>query len=420
MREGHSMSTRRKAGGTLFITLAARGIGFLVPVLILRETDHQVAGLAFLTIQLAYFASQPVAGGPAIAAIAPLAASQSRQASIEHFQAMVVLSLQALCLSMGLAACLGLLTATTSWGVCVITLGVCAEAVYFQLCNAESAYIRAALARMSSNILQVLSVGILIASGHGSLTAILLAYGVALLATAIAMWFLFRGFSFARLSPWRPITRAIATLRRSSYLTFGASLAYSALIVADTTALSFFGRSSLAEYGAAKTLASLPLLVGITLTVIVIPETAKTRPSLHGRQLKRLVQLGFSGMFALLALTTLGGSLLITTIYSGRYDGAKLILAILVVGTASLSFHSLLQGWCLGINRPRLPFISLVTGATTTIVLALLLNLITSLKATIACSLAFSGGGILAVFILLAMVQLYSPSEPSTPLPQQA
>ncbi len=183
-------------------------------------------------------------------------------------------------------------------------------------------------------------------------------------------------------------------------------MAYSGIVGLDTYLVRLQRPSLVAEYGAAKTLASPLLLVSLAVMTIVQPETARASTE-RAHVLRRHMLLYGAGIgaIAVLACWTLSG-IVVRIVYGTHYPEAAITLSWLGTGVTFLGLHTLLQVWCWGRDRYTPPLISLSIGAI--IAIASNLLLVPDLGAR-GAGMAICLGTAVATAVLVGLSRAVSP-----------
>lgn len=363
----------RRISAVIAVTLLGRLIGFLYPVLVLRQLDSHAAGLAFFFINTAYFVVQPVSGGAAMAMVRPIAAAASDDERAQWLRATAPTMVPgvALALIASLTVCL---TSGAPWfPMLLMVVGLSADAMYFQILTARHRYVAAAVYRLVANIAQLAALLLVLAFDIHAVTLI-----VAIFALSCAA-----GFAVVELEERtlldlmrRAVSATTAqrrTLARTAMPTLITGLAYSGITGLDTYLVRLANPTLVAGYGAAKTLATPFLLVSLAITTIVQPEAARATTNAATLLRKRLLVLGASGAIVAIVACWLLSGVAVHVVYGARYPEAAITLRWLGTGTTLLGLHTLLQVWCWGRGRYIAPIISLGTGAAITIACNILL-----------------------------------------------
>ncbi len=353
----------RRISAVVAFTMLGRLIGFLYPVLVLRQLSNSSAGLAFFFINSAYFVVQPVSGGPAMAMVRPLAAASSESERGQWLRAAVAITVPAVVLTtiIGVAVCLS--SGAPVLPMLLMVAGLSADAMYFQILTARYRYVVAAIYRLIANVAQLAALVFVLALGFRSVTLVVGIFALSY----------FVGFAAAE---WQQrtlialIRRAVSATRaqrrslmKAALPTLVTGLAYSGIVGLDTFLVRIANRDLVAGYGAAKTLAAPFLLVSLAVMTIVQPEAA--RADLHSALAlrRRILRLGACGGAVAIAACWLFSGVAVRVVYGIRYPEAAMTLRWLGTGTTLLGLYTLLQMWCWGRGRYMTPLMSLGTGA---------------------------------------------------------
>jgi O-antigen/teichoic acid export membrane protein len=390
----------RTATAVVGLTLVGRALGFLFPVLILREFDTQAAGLAYFLINTAYFVVQPISGGPAIAMIRPIAASGSEPEQAQWFHAATITVFPAVLISVLIGVLLCLTSAAPVPPMLILIAGLTTDAMYFQLLTAHRRYVEAATYRLVANVAQLLALLAMLFVGLHSVIGAVIIFSSSYLA----------GIFFTEivrptlLSVLRLKAKATRSQRRilliTAIPTSLTGLAYSGLTGLDTYIVRLIHPDVVATYGAAKALTAPVLLVSLALTTMIQPEIARRSKGDAALARHRLIRVASLGVVGAVAASWALAGFAITVIYGARYPEATMALRWLATGTAILGFTTLLQSWCWARAQYLVPLVSLGCGAAVALIADLLL--VPSLKATgggVAMSLGSATSAVLIVLL---------------------
>lgn len=353
----------RRISTVVAVTLLGRFIGFLYPVIVLRQLNIGAAGLAFFFINSAYFVVQPVSGGPAMAMVRPIAAASDEDERAQWLRAATVITMPAVALALIVGVTVCVTSGAPAAPMVLMVVGLSADTMYFQILTARYRYVAAATYRLIANVAQLVVLVLILTLGIRSVTLVV--------ATFASSYFV--GFAAVE---WRQRTltdlakRAVAatrvqllTLMKTAMPTLLTGLAYSGIVGLDTYLVRLVNPHLVAGYGAAKTLAAPFLLVSLAITTIIQPETARAdlRSAIALR--RRILRLGAcGGAVAIAACWTFSGPA-VHIVYGTRYAEAATTLSWLGTGTTLLGLYTLLQMWCWGRGRYTAPLASLGTGA---------------------------------------------------------
>jgi O-antigen/teichoic acid export membrane protein len=353
----------RRISGVLVVTLLGRLIGFLYPVLLLRQLDNAAAGLAFFFINSAYFVVQPVSGGAAMAMVSPIAAASTDDERAQWLRAAANALVPGVMAAMAVAIFACVTSNAPVLPMLAMVLGLSADTMYFQLLTARHRYAAAATYRLISNVAQLAALVVVLALGFRSVTLV-----VAIFAFSYVV-------GFAAVEPGQRVLlslaqRAVSATRsqrrrliKTAIPTAITGLAYSGITGADTYLVRLTHHDLVAPYGAAKTLAAPFLLVSLALATIVQPETARADRTQAASLRSRIIRLGAGGGAIAIAACWIFSGIAVRLVYGARYPAAVTTLSWLGAGTTLLGLHTLLQVWCWGRGQYVMPLISLVTGA---------------------------------------------------------
>lgn len=353
----------RRVSAVVLLTFLTRLVGFIYPVLVLRELSPAIAGLAFFFINTAYFIVQPVSGGPATALIRPVAAAADDDARARWVRAALSLAVPGVAASLAIGTLLCLTSSAPMLPMVVIVLGLSADIFYFQLLTARHRYAWAASYRLIANLGQLAVLVIALAAGIRSVSVVvaifagsyLVGFAVVEPRERVLISLLRRGARATRLH-----TR---TLVRAGVPTALTGLAYSGITGFDTYLVRISGQGLVATYGAAKTLAVPLLLVSFAVTTIVQPETARLGDVAANRLRRRMLAIAVP-MVAVALVVAIGvAGPVIHLLYGARYPTAITTFRWLAGGVAVLGVYTLLQAWCYGRGRYGAPLTSLAAGA---------------------------------------------------------
>ncbi len=389
--------------GVLGITLMSRFIGFLYPVLVLRELDRSAAGLAFFFINSAYFVVQPVSGGPAMAMVRPIAAASTDDERAQWLRAAAAAVMPGLGLALAVAVIACLTSGAPVWPMFLMVFGLSFDTMYFQVLTARHRYTAAATYRLLANIGQLMALVLVFAMGWHSIALVVgifaLSYGVGFAVVEAKQRILLRLIRRA-VSATRGQRRELMAAAVPTAIT---GLAYSGITGLDTYLVRLARPDLVATYGAAKTLAAPFLLVTVAITTIVQPETARAGPRQAMAIRRRMLLVGAGGGALAIACCWVFAPLAVHTVYGARYPGAAISLSWLGTGVTLLGIHTLLQVWCWGRGRYRMPLISLGTGAG----IAILVNLaLVSRVGAYGAGVAVCVGSAVATVLLIILTRV--------------
>jgi O-antigen/teichoic acid export membrane protein len=363
----------QRISGVVLLTLLTRLVGFIYPVVVLRQLPAASAGLAFFFINTGYFVVQPVSGGPATAMIRQIAVASDDDERAQWLRAALSLAAGGVALCIGIGATLCLTTSAPLFPMLVVILGLSADIIYFQFLTARHRYAWSAGYRLISNVAQLAVLLIALALGMSSVLLV-----VAVFAASYVV-----GFSIVEarervfISMIRRGVQATArhrhVLLRAAIPTALTGLAYASIVGFDTYLVRLNRESLVPTYGAAKTLAGPLLLVSFAVTTIVQPEAA-TLGCADAKALRRrmLIMAAPVAAVAVLIAVALAGPV-IHLLYGSRYPAAVATFRWLAAGTSVLSVYTLLQSWCYGRGYYRAPLLSLAAGACAAVATNLLL-----------------------------------------------
>ena len=353
----------RRLGGVVVLTSLARLVGFIYPVVVLRQLPAKAAGLAFFFIITGYFVVQPVSGGPATALITPVAAAGDDNARAQWVRAAFGVAMPALALSLVIGVVLCLTSRAPLLPMMIMVVGLSADIFYFQLLTARHRYAWAASYRLIANVGQLVVLVIMLAAGIRSVLAV-----VTVFAGSYAVGFVVaESHERVLVNLLRRGSRATMDHRRlllrAAVPTALTGLAYSGIVGLDTYLVRITHENLVATYGAAKTLAAPLLLVSFAVTTIVQPETAMLDETEARALRRRLLTIAApaAGIGLLVAIGLAGP--IIHVLYGGRYPAAAGTFRWLASGVAILGVYTLLQSWCYGRGEYRAPLTSLAAGA---------------------------------------------------------
>lgn len=357
----------RRIGLVLVITLLGRLIGFLYPVLLLRQLDNAAAGLAFFFINSAYFVVQPVSGGAAMAMVSPIAAASSDDERAQWLRAAASAFVPGIALASVVAIVVCVTSSAPILPMLAMVLGLTADTMYFQLLTARQRYVAAASYRLIANVAQLAALVAVLVLGFRSVTLAVVIFASSYLvgfvavepAQRVLIGLARRAVSATRAQRRRLIATAIPTAITG--------LAYSGIIGLDTYLVRLADHDLVAPYGAAKTLAAPFLLVSLALAMIVQPETARADRMQAAGLRRRIIRLGAAGSTIAIAACWIFSGFAVHLVYGARYPAAVTTLAWLGTGTTLLGLHTLLQMWCWGRGQYVTPLITLGTGAATAV-----------------------------------------------------
>jgi len=362
----------RRVSAVVAITLLSRFIGFLYPVLVLRDLDRPAAALAFFFISSAYFVIQPVSGGPAMAMVRPIVAAVTDDERAQWMRAAMAAVIPgiAVALTVAFAACVT--SDAPLLPMLLMVLGLSADTMYFQLLTSRHRYATAATYRLIANVGQLAVLAAVLVLGSRSVTLVIaifaFSYGFGIAVTEHRQR--------AVLTLLKRAVRATIGQRRrlmvTAMPTMATGFAYSGITGLDTYLVRLSQPDLVAVYGAAKTLASPFLLVSLAVTTIVQPEAARADPAQASALRRRMLILGAAVATIAIAACWALSSLAIQLVYGSRFPQAALTLSWLGTGTTLLGIHTLLQVWCWGRGRYVMPLVSLGSGA----VIAVVANLV--------------------------------------------
>jgi O-antigen/teichoic acid export membrane protein len=390
----------RRISAVVSITLLGRLIGFLYPVLVLRQLDSHAAGLAFFFINTGYFVVQPVSGGPAMAMVRPIAAASSDSERAQWLRAAGAILVPGVAFASTIALIVCVTSEAPAIPMLLMVVGLTADTMYFQLLTARSRYTAAAIYRLISNIAQLAALILIFSLGFHSVTLI------------VGIFALSYAFGFAVTEPHQRaliglLKHSVSATRSQRHKllatatpTLMTGLAYAGITGLDTYLVRLAHSDLVAGYGAAKTLASPFLLVSLAVTTIVQPETARADLNSAIALRRHLLLFGTGiGVVAIAACWILSG-FAVSIVYGSRYPEAAMTLSWLGTGATLLGLHTLLQVWCWGRDRYIVPLISLSTGALIAITCNLLL--VPGLGAR-GAGIAFCAGTAVATMLLIIL-----------------
>ena len=363
----------RRISGVLALTLLGRLIGFVYPVLLLRQLDNAAAGLAFFFVNSAYFVVQPVSGGAAMAMVSPIAAASTDDERAQWLRAAANAFVPGIALASVVAVIACVTTSAPVLPMLTMVVGLSVDTMYFQLLTARHRYTAAASYRLIANVAQLAALVFVLVLGFRSVTLV-----VAIFAFSYVV-------GFAAVEPGQQALIALARrvvsatrkqrrrLIKTAIPTAITGLAYSGITGADTYLVRLTHHDLVAPYGAAKTLAAPFLLVSLALATIVQPETARADGVKAASLRSRIIRLGAGGGAIGIASCWAFSGIAVHLMYGGRYPAAATTLGWLGTGTTLLGLHTLLQVWCWGRGLYVVPLISLGTGAVTAIAVNLAL-----------------------------------------------
>jgi O-antigen/teichoic acid export membrane protein len=356
-------SWSRRIGLVIALTLLTRLLGFVYPVLVLRELRPAAAGLAFFFINTAYFVVQPVSGGPATALIREVAGADDDDARARWLRAALVLGGPGLLLSLAIGATLCLTSSAPLLPMGVIVLGLAADIFYFQLLTARHRYGWAAGYRLISNVAQLVGLVLVLLAGVRSVTVVVAIFSGSYMIGFAAVEIRERALVGLLGRAVRATAAQRRTLARAGIPTALTGLAYSGIVGLDTYLVRLAGRGLVPSYGAAKTLAAPMLLVSFAVTTIVQPEAALLDDA-GARRLRRRLLSTAAPLLAVAVLVAVAvAAPVVHVLYGSRYPSAPASLRWLAGGVAMLGLYTLLQAWCYGRGRYRAPLLSLGAGA---------------------------------------------------------
>jgi O-antigen/teichoic acid export membrane protein len=363
----------RRVSTVVLLTLLTRFVGFIYPVVVLRQLPAAAAGLAFFFINTAYFVVQPVSGGPATAMIRPVAAAKDDNARAQWVRAAFGVAVPGLVLSLVIGTVLCLTSSAPLLPMMVMVVGLSADIFYFQLLIARHRYAWAASYRLIANLGQLAVLLIMFAVGLRSVLAVVSIFaGSYAVGFVIAEWHERVLIDLLRRGS-RATMRHRRVLLRAAVPTALTGLAYSGIAGFDTYLVRIRHENLVATYGAAKTLAGPLLLLSFAVTTIVQPETAMLDETgaraLRRRMLAVAAPVAGVGLLIVIALA----GVVIHVVYGARYAAAVATLRWLASGVAVLGVYTLLQSWCYGRGRYGAPLVSLTAGACAAVTTNLLL-----------------------------------------------
>ncbi len=353
----------RRISAVVAITMLGRLIGFLYPVLVLRQLDNSSAGLAFFFINSAYFVVQPVSGGPAMAMVRPIAASSNDDERAQWLRAAATITTPAIALALVVGVTVCVTSSAPVGPMLLMVVGLSADTMYFQTLTARYHYVAAATYRLISNIAQLAILVLVLALGFRSVPLI-----VGIFASSYAVGF--AAVEWHQRTLTELLRRAVSatraqrrTLAKTAAPTLLTGLAYSGIVGLDTYLVRLANPDLVAGYGAAKTLAAPFLLISLAVMTIIQPETARADLTSAMALRRRILRFGAcGGAIAIVICWTLSGPA-VHLVYGTRYPEAAMTLSWLGTGTTLLGLYTLLQMWCWGRGRYIAPLISLGVGA---------------------------------------------------------
>lgn len=390
----------RQLSTVVSLTLLTRLVGFLYPVVVLKELSASDAGLAFFFINTAFFVVQPVSGGPATALIRPVAAAANDTIRAQWVQAALKVAVPGVVLCWAIGVLLCLTSSAPLLPMLVIVVGLSADIIYFQLLTARHEYTWAAGYRLIANLAQLAILAVALMTGWRSVFGVVAifagSYGVGFVVVETqkrVLIDLVRHKVHTSAYHWRTLLRAAVPMALTG-------LAYSGITGFDTYLVRLTHPGLVASYGAAKTLAAPLLLVSFAVTTIVQPETAKLRDAEAYVLRRRMLVLAMPVMATALILANGLAAPLIHLLYASRYPAAVTTFRWIAAGVAVLGVYTLLQSWCYGRGRYRAPLSSLAVGACTAT--AINIMLVPRLGAP-GAGIAILGGSISACALLLLL-----------------
>jgi O-antigen/teichoic acid export membrane protein len=369
---GGEKAWARRISLVVAITLLSRFVGFLYPVLVLRQLGPDAAGLVVVFLNSAYFFVQPV-GGPTMAMVGPIAAAPSDDERAQWLRAAMAALVPSVAFAVAFATVACITSRLPLLPMLLMVAGLSADTLYFQLLTARLRYTAAATYRLIANVAQLAALVLVVALGFESVTlvvgifALSYVFGLAVveLRYRVLVALVLRAVVATRRQRRRLMVTAIPVALTG--------LAYSAITALDIYLVRLARPDVVAAYGAAKTLAAPFLLVSLAVTAIAQPEAARADVSQAAAIRRRILLLGSGcGAFAIAICWSLA-PYAVDLVYGHRYPHAAATLRWLGAGATLMGIHVLLQAWCWGRQRYSLPLISLCTGAGIAVVCNLLL-----------------------------------------------
>ena len=381
----------------LAANVVARGLGFLFPVLLTHAIGRSEFATVIFLVNFGFFVGELVLTGYPSALTQVLASEGDAGRRGAWLAAAVTAGIPLLVASITIGAVLAAQAEAPPLLLALVILGLSIDAYYFGLLRGLQRFGLLAAYRISANLAQLLLLGIAAALGFASVELAVAIYSFVYLVpiaviearTSVLAGAIRSGVAFGRDRLRRLTAFAIPSLVSGT--------AFAAIIGFDVFFVRIFTPESLADYGAARTLALPVTLVPFSIGVVLMPRVAAASAGERGAHLSRALRAVILASLAAWLGYALVGKLIVDLMLPASYAGATDGLRYLVPAMTAIGPYSILSQWWSGLGRPEVPAISLSVGAVVTVVGHLVM---TSRLGTPGAAAAIGAGSLTALLLI--------------------
>ena len=348
--------------------LVARALGFLFPLLLAHLTGKREFALVYFFINTGFTVGELVLTGFPTATTRQIAVDRADPQRGRWVRAGVLGGLPLLGLSMIGGELLAFSGDAPPILMSIMVVGLTVDAYYFGVLRGLERFRLLIGYRISANLVQIIGLSVLAWAGAVTVTSAVILYaGVYLIPMVVIE--LRMGPLLSLLRAAGPVTRgAMRAIVAFAIPALISGTAYGVVFGFDVFSVRIFSPGSLADYGAARTLAQPMLMVPYAVGVVLMPRTAALSERERLRFLARSMLVTVLSVSALVCAYLWLGPFAVTALLPASYARALDPLRWLAPSLGLLGIYSVLSQWWLGSGRPGAPALSLGGGAVMTLV----------------------------------------------------
>ncbi len=354
---------------TVFIgNLVARALGFLFPLLLAHLTGRGEFALVYFFINTGFSVGELVLTGFPTATTRQIAVDRADPQRGRWVTAGILGGLPLLGLSIIGGELLALSGDAPPILMSVMVVGLTVDAYYFGVLRGLERFRLLIGYRISANLVQIVGLGVLAWAGAVTVTnAVILYAGVYLIPMVVIE--LRKGPLLSLVRTAGPVSRgAMRAIVAFAIPALVSGTAYGVVFGFDVFFVRIFSPGSLADYGAARTLAQPMLMVPYAVGIVLMPRTAALSDRERLRFLARSLLVTVLSVSALVGAYLWLGPFAVKAFLPASYARALGPLRWLAPSLGLLGVYSVLSQWWLGSGRPGAPALSLGGGALVTLI----------------------------------------------------
>jgi stage V sporulation protein B len=359
----------RGAGTLIFTNVITRALGFLFPVIITWMFIPEEFGYIRYVLTMSRLMGETITSGIPNALAQRIAASNNLHSRLVYsYNAFIAIGF--LFIVIVPITYLFIPDNPIAWWMTLFVMGgLTIDAIFYAILRGRLLYNSMALYRISSNLLQLVLVGVVFWIQLATPNVVLAIYGYVYLVPIVflSIYNLKKsGFVVSNLTDQIKTSGDILKdLFFFSLPLMISAIAFGIISGIDVVFLEKWqGFESVGVYSAIKTLTMVYVFVPLGIVALLMPKIASLSnfAKVKSYMLISLAACAVSSL-AIMLVFYLFGDLIISIIYPPAYQGNLDILYILSLGMACFSVYTILSQSWIGLNKPRVPAIILAVAA---------------------------------------------------------